>query len=394
MTVYLRKFANWIGWGALGAFIGIAALVLAFNVTKPDVRMFILSDTNLVDVKTQLNDLALLYNGKDLIKEHLALHLYRVQVQNIGNTILRKDDFDDSDLWGIRVSAGKIVKIGGPISDSTYIRKNLSIKIDTAPDQATLLFTPIIFEPGDSFIVDFFVLMDASSQPSSLTSVGKIAGIRQIPVTALNLYRPSLLYEAYWGDWEVLVLRVLAAPVYIILFGLCIWGIVGPIIFAKSRLRRRQINKALIKNGLDLTNPTVIAIKEQVNLFGIDSLDTVITTINSILSGKIQTYQKEEVVSGEILEKLIRSRVLIRSDKGKFNINPDPSEITAHPGLGLMQIAAPSPEEEMLSSGVLSKEDEKFKVADTAVRALTALAKEFGQKIPNIGVSEGEVGPD
>jgi hypothetical protein len=61
--------------------------------------------------------------------------------------------------------------------------------------------------------------------------------------------------------------------------------------------------------------------------------------------------------------------------------------------LGLVQIAAPSPEEEMLSSGVLSKEDGKLKVADTAVRALTVLAKEFGQKIPNIGVSEGEVAP-
>jgi hypothetical protein len=248
MTAYFQKFANWIGWSSLGAVIGIIALFLTIDFKKTEVHMFILGDTNLVDVKSPLNDLQILYNGKDLIKEHLNLHLYRVQVQNTGNTILLKEDFDNNDLWGIHVSSGNIVKVGEPDSDSSYIRKNLAIR---TPDQTTLLFTPIIFEPGDSFILDFFVLLSTSSETSSLISVGKIAGIKRIPVTALNLNRRSLFYEAYLGDWEVLALRVLAAPIYIILFGLCIWGIVGPAIFVKSRFRRRRVNDALAKNGMD-----------------------------------------------------------------------------------------------------------------------------------------------
>lgn len=82
MTAYFQKFANWIGWSSLGAAIGIIALFVAIDFKKTDVNMLILSDTNLVDVKSPLNDLQILYNGNDLIKEHLNLHLYRVQVQN------------------------------------------------------------------------------------------------------------------------------------------------------------------------------------------------------------------------------------------------------------------------------------------------------------------------
>lgn len=145
MTAYFQKFANWIGWSSFGALIGIIALFLTIDFKKTDVHMFILSDTNLVDVKSPLNDLQILYNGKDLIKEHLNLHLYRVQVQNTGGTILLKDDFDNNDLWGIHVSTGNIVKIGEPESELSYIGKNLAIR---TPDQMTLLFTPIIFEPG------------------------------------------------------------------------------------------------------------------------------------------------------------------------------------------------------------------------------------------------------
>ena len=123
MTAYFQKFATWIGWSSLGALIGIIALFLTIDFKKTEVHMFILSDTNLVDVKSPLNDLQILYNGKDLIKEHLNLHLYRIQVQNTGSTILLKDDFDNNDLWGIQVSAGNIVKIGEPESESSYIRK-------------------------------------------------------------------------------------------------------------------------------------------------------------------------------------------------------------------------------------------------------------------------------
>jgi len=257
--------------------------ILAIDFKKTEVHMFLLGDTNLVDVKSPLNDLEILYNGKDLIKEHLNLHLYRVQVQNTGNTILLKDAFDNNDLWGIRVSSGNIVKIGEPNSDSPYIRKNLAIQ---TPDQMTLLFTPIIFEPGDSFIIDFFVLLSTSSETSSLTSVGKIAGIKNISVTALNLNRRSPLSEAYLGDWEVLALRILAAPAYVILFGACIWGIVGPAVFVKSRLRRRQVKNVLVRNGIDLTNKGVITIKEQVGAFGIDSMELIIDNINRVLSAK------------------------------------------------------------------------------------------------------------
>ena len=259
----------------------------------------------------------------------------------------------------------------------------------------TLLFTPIIFEPGDSFILDFFVLLSASSGTSSLTSVGKIAGIKRIPVTPLNLNRRSLFYEAYLGDWEVLALRVLAAPVYIILFGLSIWGIVGPVFFVRSRFRRGQVNRALINNGIDLANPVVIAIKEQIGSSGRDGIANIIARINSLSTRKSTTDGKKTTVSDEkasvsheSLEALIRGRVLIKQENGELAINNDPDEMVP-PHLLVRRVNTRS-EEYMLQIGILSKEDGKLKVNETALQALTVLAKAFDTKVPNTGSSEAE----
>lgn len=385
MAAYFQKFANWIGWSSLGALMGIIALFLTIDFKKTDVRIFILSDTNLVDIKSPLNDLQILYNGKDLIKEHLNLHLYRIQVQNTGNTILLKDDFDNNDLWGIHVSAGNIVKIGEADSDSSYIRKNLTIR---TPDQMTLLFTPIIFEPGDSFILDFFVLLNTSSETSLLTSVGKIAGIKRIPVTTLNLNRRSVFYEAYLGDWEVVALRVLAAPVYIILFGLCIWGIIGPAIFVRSRFRRRQVNRALVTNAIDLTNPAVIAITQRVGSSGRDGIENIISRIDLVLNKESKANINKTTVSDQTLEQLTRGRILIKRESGELVINNDPDEMMP-PDL-MLRVNARSDEEDMLERGILSKEDGRLKVNETALQALTVLAKKFDTKAPNTGSSEVE----
>jgi hypothetical protein len=396
MTAYFQKFADWIGWSSLSVLIGLIALFFTIDFKKTEVRMFILSDTNLVDVKSPLSDLQILYNGKDLIKEHLNLHLYRIQVQNTGSTILRKEDFDDNDLWGIHVSAGNIVKIGEPDSESSYISKNLVIR---TPDQMTLLFTPIIFEPGDSFVIDFFVLLTTSTGTSSVTSVGKIAGIKRIPVTVLNLNRRSLFYEAYLGDWEVLALRVLAAPVYIILFGLAIWGIIGPAFFVRSRFRRRQISRALTKSGIGLADPAVIAIRELVGSSGRDGIVNIIFRINSILTKNSGADSKKVNVSDEAVQKttiseetigqLRRGRILVERENRELVINNDPDEMMP-PHLIVQAKAARSDEDYMLENGILSKADDEWKVNTTALQALTVLAKAFDTKAPNTGSSEVE----
>lgn len=216
--------------------------------------------------------------------------------------------------------------------------------------------------------------------------MGKIAGIKRIPVTVLNLNRRSLFYEAYLGDWEVLALRVLAAPIYIILFGLCIWGIIGPAIFGKSRFRRRRVNSALAKNGMDLTNPAVNAIKERVSSSGIDEIEHIINSINSILTRNSQDDNKTLTISDETIEKLMRVRLLMKQGSRDIVINNDLFRLTA----GGVTVRLPSVEDDMLERGILSKEDGKFKVNETACQALTVLAKAFGRKVPNIASSEVE----
>jgi hypothetical protein len=97
-------------------------------------------------------------------------------------------------------------------------------------------------------------------------------------VTTSNLNRPSILYEAYGGEWEVLALRILAAPVYVTLLGLCIWGVIGPTIFVRTRLRHKKMARALRNAGIELTNPAVKSILE----LGTDIIEPFVRYIDNV----------------------------------------------------------------------------------------------------------------
>lgn len=382
MAAYLQKFATWIGWGALGAIISLAALFLTLDFSKTAVTAFLLSDTNLVDVKNPLNELQVLYNGKDLIKENLSLHLYRVRIQNTGDKVIVKEHFDDNDLWGIRVSSGSIVKVSAPASDSSYIQRNISVH---EPDQQTLRFAPIIFEPGDFFTVDFFVLLSTSSEPSHVVPIGKIAGVRQIPVTTSNLNRRSILYEAYWGDWQILALRIIATPVYVIVLGLLIWALVGPVIFIMSQLRRRRVRHILEVNGVDIKTSGVVAIVSLVTNLGRNSIEPIIESIWEIIMNRRVIETGENKVSTDVVNKLLKKRILIKDKQGQLDINSDKirsvNVITIPEPYGEATIM--DDEEEMTKNGILVREDEELRVNEHAVQALTVLAKFYGKKIPD-----------
>lgn len=224
--------------------------------------------------------------------------------------------------------------------------------------------------------------------------MGKIAGIKRIPVTTLNLNRRSLFYEAYLGDWEVLALRVLAAPVYIIIFGICVWGVVGPTMFVRSRFRRSRANHVLVKNGIDLKNPSIIAMKERLGSFGKDDINIMIHRIDAIVndapleeiyfpSDEITLTQEEKIASTEekialTQEELTQSRLLQHDQPLR------PKELSRDDRRKRLKARA---EEDMLNAGILSREDDKWKINETVLQALTVLAKAFDTKPPNSGGS-------
>jgi hypothetical protein len=213
-------------------------------------------------------------------------------------------------------------------------------------------------------------------------------------VTAVNVNRRSIFDEAYLGGWEVLGLRILAAPVYIILFiilfGVSIWAVVGPSIWIKKRWRRRQVTNVLVRNGLDLTNKAVRTINEEVGEYGVDYIQVIIHQVNkAVTPPKSRDDIIDEKVSGEIVEKLLNNRTLRRTDKGELAMNPRvmlPGDLV--PSYMLPGDIAPSTDEEqaddLVKSGILSKENGKLKCNETAVQALTVLAKAWGKEVPEI----------
>ena len=68
----------------------------------------------------------------------------------------------------------------------------------------------------------------------------------------------------------------------VILLGLIIWALVGPVIFLKSQIRRRRVRHTLEVNGVDLQNPGVMAIASRVNNLGVNSIEPLIESIDEV----------------------------------------------------------------------------------------------------------------
>jgi hypothetical protein len=196
------------------------------------------------------------------------------------------------------------------------------------------------------------------------------------------------LYEAYWGDWEVLTLRFIATPVYEILLAAFIWALIGPVIFLKSQLRKRRVRLVLEVNGVDLKNPGVVAITRRVNMLGTNSIDPMMQSIDNLMRNQqLRNAGDGHTISDEVIAKMISQQILVRNDIGQLDLNPNRFEkiddqiITIRESYGDLVII--DDQESMTARGVLVNEHGEVRVNDEAAHALTVLAKYYGKHIPD-----------
>lgn len=238
-----RKFA----W----SFIGVM-LALIFGGTtiysefiedkRPTLQFDVLTNTSVLDVREQLSNLNILFDGIDIRKQNLSLRVITTRIINNSSIDILKGHYDSNAPLGLHVSTGKVIKTELVGASNDYLREHLTID---ARDDQTILFSSVILDAGQSFTLKLLVLHPKGQIPN-LDAVGKIAGIKAIPV--LEAFKDgdteSLVTVAFRGSFLVQVVRFFSyAFGGFLLLAVVLAAITIPIVVISNKLIERKRKK-------------------------------------------------------------------------------------------------------------------------------------------------------
>lgn len=188
---FLKTEKGKYNWGKISVLITIIVFLIALSPTlyqilheeEPDISFKIMSKSNVFDVHEPLEDLIILFNGEDIQKNNQNLLIFTIRIENSGNVDILQSQYDQNIPWGFDIENGDIIRMRLQYSSSEYILSNLNPKITK---ENNIEFEKIIFEKGEFFDVDVFVLHDKSILPS-IIPFGKIAGIKTFKI--INIWQ-------------------------------------------------------------------------------------------------------------------------------------------------------------------------------------------------------------
>ena len=172
-----RKFA----W----SFLGVLLALLFGSITiynefiqdkRPSLQYDVLTNTSLLDVKEQVSNLSVLFDGIDIRKQGLSLRVIGVRVLNDSTKDILKGYYDDKAPLGISILTGRIIKNELISASNQYLSDNITLEPD---GEKSVIFPSVIIEANQSFTFKLLVLHPQHEIPT-LISVGKVAGITSI----------------------------------------------------------------------------------------------------------------------------------------------------------------------------------------------------------------------
>jgi len=227
----------------LSLVIGLVALYYTVRRTRTNLVVDVTSESNVMDVRTPLKDLSILFQGQDIQKQNSNLRILGVRFVNDGDTNILENFFDSRIPWGLGIDGGRLIEARVTGSNSQYLSDNLHPKV-TGGDEVD--FDKVIFDRGKYVALELLVLHDKNVEPQ-VRPVGKIAGMDAIPIR--NSFRErdqeGFKAKAFKGPIPVQIVRTIAYFVIglstVILVGLAtagIWSIPSRI---KKRSRRKWV---------------------------------------------------------------------------------------------------------------------------------------------------------
>ena len=160
----------------LSLVIGVLALFFELRSGITNLTADVAAESNVLDVRTSVPELAVLFRGQDIQQENLNLKILTVRLANDGEVNILENDFDSRIPWGLQIDRGRLVAVRATGSNSQYLLESLHPKLT---DSSHVVFDKLIFDKGKYIALELLVLHNKSIEPQ-VHVVGKIAGMDEI----------------------------------------------------------------------------------------------------------------------------------------------------------------------------------------------------------------------
>ncbi|MGO9242577.1 MAG: hypothetical protein ACLQBJ_17375 [Bryobacteraceae bacterium] len=227
----------------LSLVIGAIALLFELRSGKTNLTVDVAAESNVLDVRTSLPELAVLFRGQDIQQENLNLKILTVRIANDGEVNILEGYFDSRIPWGLQIDRGRLVTARITGSNSRYLLDNLRPRL---ADDSHVSFEKFIFDKGKYFTLELLVLHNKNIEPQ-VRVTGKIAGLDEVAVTSSfkGQEHQGLLGSVFRGTIAVQIARTIAyfviGLIAIITVGFLIAGTAEAVSSIKKRSRRRLV---------------------------------------------------------------------------------------------------------------------------------------------------------
>lgn len=233
----IKTIASGSAWSFIGVLLAAAFFYWQEYRNPFDLRIELVDEFSLVEVKEKISDLKILYKNDDILKSKKEIKVVRFVLSNKGETILQSY-YDQLEPFGIRFSKSKILDAEVTSTNSGDLETKLIEKHSTGNETQhdDLLFSKVIFDQGDVATIKV-TLLHPSDSKLDVIALGKIANIKD-----LSINRVEESEESPTSPW-----------VYIVggYFGLIIFMLVvaALIVLIESKTKKRKVSKYKKKHG-------------------------------------------------------------------------------------------------------------------------------------------------
>jgi hypothetical protein len=264
MGIYsnLKSLDSKFSWSFMGFLIGILGIGYAiyidqFKEEKPKVIFDILSNTQVLSVKENLNKLDIIYDNQNLKEQKENLILLTIRISNEGNEDIRESDYYSKAPFGFKINNGKIAE--NPIiidASSKILKDNLALSYDTINN---IILNKVPFNRDQYFTIKVLTICKENVLPS-ITPTGNITGINEIfPVrnSYINGQKKELSFfeSLTFGSFAMHIARFFFYIFFIAIIGLLIGFPASKIsTILENKKRKKKIEKFRDKTKIQLSD--------------------------------------------------------------------------------------------------------------------------------------------
>ncbi len=128
MFKIIRKY--FVSASFISIALGFLGLYYTLRGTRTHLSMDIAAESNVLDVRHPISDLAIYFQGTDIDEEKANLKILTIRVINDGEASIREGDFDSRIPFGLEIGGGRIIRAQVTGSNSRYLTDNIHLRVE------------------------------------------------------------------------------------------------------------------------------------------------------------------------------------------------------------------------------------------------------------------------